>query len=717
MCNEVSDKHFSISIVCAVIVALFAGALSLQKIYDYDLWWHLRTGQWIVEHGAFPQADPFSFSTTGAAWTYLYGVADPLFYLLYNKLGSCGLQLSLATVLAGVAVSLFFFLCFRGLSFFGAAALTILAVQVARFRFLARPLVFKFAGIVFLFWFFFGKPHPRYRYLLFVAGVVLWNWLYPAAILAQVFTAFLLVEKLVEYFCRAPKYVPGELRDAFILLGLASLALLVNPAGVGLYQTVYGGFFADYAANSYVVEEHQPLVWSQFPLFAALVVSAGFSFWPGRKNFRLMTLLVFVSFVALAWGSVRYAGMAAFVMAGVIGVNLGGGTLPHAISRVLPERPWRNIIGLSVLVVCCVALWLTTFQKTRGYEFGLGVKPGRFPYAAVDLLTSAGFSGNIYNSWKFGGFLQWHLPEAKTFIDGRYLPAQRLLYERLQTMELHEFSRYISENRVQAALLDRQALREMDYFANMPGFRQVHADDVSVLFLRSDHVPMQVEDAVGKYRYLRLGGYEYEYLAPLAIGPEASAVEAELLGALRLAPDSFFENFQLAYFYDVRKDPRAAAQYLAAVRKNPAFAVTHFDAGRLGAQTALAARKWELALELAALALEYQPTGELYFLLGAAQHQLKKLQAAEKSYRASLSLTENGRVRNNLGFLLLEMNNPDRARDVFTEGLEKRRGLDREQSLYGLALALRELRRDQEAAGVRNRLAVEFPQSQYLRKF
>src|SRR5437899_1081720 len=55
-----------------------AGALSLvvwvswfsPPTYDSDFWWHLRTGQYIVEHRVLPVSDPFSFTTAGAPLTY-----------------------------------------------------------------------------------------------------------------------------------------------------------------------------------------------------------------------------------------------------------------------------------------------------------------------------------------------------------------------------------------------------------------------------------------------------------------------------------------------------------------------------------------------------------------------------------------------------------------------------------------------------------------------
>src|SRR6476646_6290083 len=46
-------------------VILFAGNRLLN---DPDSYWHLVVGRWIVEHRAFPTADPFSFTMTGAPW-------------------------------------------------------------------------------------------------------------------------------------------------------------------------------------------------------------------------------------------------------------------------------------------------------------------------------------------------------------------------------------------------------------------------------------------------------------------------------------------------------------------------------------------------------------------------------------------------------------------------------------------------------------------------
>ncbi len=46
----------------AAILLLGLLAMTARSATDPDLWWHLRTGQWVVETGHVPHSDPFSFT-------------------------------------------------------------------------------------------------------------------------------------------------------------------------------------------------------------------------------------------------------------------------------------------------------------------------------------------------------------------------------------------------------------------------------------------------------------------------------------------------------------------------------------------------------------------------------------------------------------------------------------------------------------------------------
>src|SRR5947209_529687 len=42
--------------------------VSLWAVTDPDIWWHLRTGQWVVAHGTVPATDPFSLPGLHKPW-------------------------------------------------------------------------------------------------------------------------------------------------------------------------------------------------------------------------------------------------------------------------------------------------------------------------------------------------------------------------------------------------------------------------------------------------------------------------------------------------------------------------------------------------------------------------------------------------------------------------------------------------------------------------
>jgi len=51
-------------VILILFLAIFAMAARISV--DSDTWWHLRAGQWILEHGRLPDTDPFSYTRFGA---------------------------------------------------------------------------------------------------------------------------------------------------------------------------------------------------------------------------------------------------------------------------------------------------------------------------------------------------------------------------------------------------------------------------------------------------------------------------------------------------------------------------------------------------------------------------------------------------------------------------------------------------------------------------
>ena len=66
-------------------------AMTARNAIDPDLWWHLRTGQWIVETGHVPHSDPFSFTRAGHAWVSHEWLSEVVFYELWKHGGTAAL--------------------------------------------------------------------------------------------------------------------------------------------------------------------------------------------------------------------------------------------------------------------------------------------------------------------------------------------------------------------------------------------------------------------------------------------------------------------------------------------------------------------------------------------------------------------------------------------------------------------------------------------------
>src|SRR6202162_6154059 len=82
----------------AVILLLGLLGMTARNATDPDLWWHLRTGQLIVESGHVPHSDPFSFTRAGHPWVSHEWLSDVVFYELWKRAGAAGLIVSSAIV-------------------------------------------------------------------------------------------------------------------------------------------------------------------------------------------------------------------------------------------------------------------------------------------------------------------------------------------------------------------------------------------------------------------------------------------------------------------------------------------------------------------------------------------------------------------------------------------------------------------------------------------
>src|SRR5690348_1413039 len=71
----------TIALACLYAIPLVA---AMAPVVDLDIWWHLRTGQWVVQHGCVPATDPFSRPGEGQPWVAYSWLFEVLVYEVYR---------------------------------------------------------------------------------------------------------------------------------------------------------------------------------------------------------------------------------------------------------------------------------------------------------------------------------------------------------------------------------------------------------------------------------------------------------------------------------------------------------------------------------------------------------------------------------------------------------------------------------------------------------
>src|SRR6266567_1553082 len=101
------SKIAALSLTLICLIGLFS-----TEIADTDFWWHLKTGQYILEHRSLPVPDPFAFTTAGSRLAYPgeeqtrhfnlthEWLTQASLYAIYRVAGFAGVVLFRAIVLA-----------------------------------------------------------------------------------------------------------------------------------------------------------------------------------------------------------------------------------------------------------------------------------------------------------------------------------------------------------------------------------------------------------------------------------------------------------------------------------------------------------------------------------------------------------------------------------------------------------------------------------------
>jgi hypothetical protein len=482
----------------AAASALLALALVLgcYQANDFDLPWHLKTGEWIAAHYAVPATDFFSFTRAGMEWLDTQWLFQLGIYGMTRALGPAGVTVF---VMLGAAALLFLVAFAAPGARPGARALGgLLFLFAVNPRLLPRPEMVSFlslAGLIFIF----ERARlgrPRLLWLTFPVAVVWANCegLWPIGpFVAAVYTAEAWLADR-----RSP--ARRSLRPWLAATAAAALAGLLQPYGLRGFLfplTLFWEVAHPASLHKQMVGEFQPLFALPLlpglflPLIALAVVTALAIALAGRR-LRPGQLALAAVFFGLALSARRNLGLAAVALAPALitHLELAAAGRPR-LDRPRPQAALSlSAISGSIALIAVCLIWPTRIWDHSFRDLGFGLSPRFYPAAAVNFLRGVGYRGRIVNDTGIGGYLIYRgWPEWQVSADSRLeIGGEQWLSGATDVFTDPEaFARMVKESGVEAVVVYHPqpylrvfALR----LANDPNWGLVFLDAKCAVFLK-----------------------------------------------------------------------------------------------------------------------------------------------------------------------------------------------------------------------------------------
>ena len=462
-------------LAACVILCLFL-TIALIPVDDPDIWWHLKTGEFLLGAGAglspdvpvrtwlglrFPVSDPFSYTAT-EPWRIYAWLPEIFFYGFWRQWGFAGLQIFFALISAIFA--------WRFWSLMSALnprpALCIATTVLATFA------VTNFAG-----------PRPQLFSCLFLcetmSAIILHARSQSRSILALP-AIFLLWSNCHILFpiglffagvyvaCR----LPADRRLGAILIASVA-ACAINPCGPDIFSELRVQMGDWLWAHISELAPPNPRLPATIALFFLLGLSmVWLSLW-GRELVLWEWALVIGSFY-LAFYARKFIPIP-FIVA-LPGLYSHGKFEKFSRAEEFRVHPLLTVAVAAVLVAALLA-----GRPQRNLQYTQ-------PAGAAEFLLAHPRAGNIANTYDDGGYLIWKLwPGTKVFVDGRaQIFSADFLTNDYATLTLENGGRNMDQ------MLDRHGIRTIIWPAAHPtvtlleksGWTEIYSDTYRVVLAR-----------------------------------------------------------------------------------------------------------------------------------------------------------------------------------------------------------------------------------------
>jgi hypothetical protein len=412
--------------VFVAILGLGLFTLAARSVTDPDVWWHLRTGQLIVQTHAVFHTDPYSFTRFGQSWVDHEWLSQVLIFGVYRLAGWSGLIAGFGAVIA--AAFLVVFLRCPGRPYV-AGVMTLLGAFAAAPSWGVRPqmLTLLLASVLLLI---LERSYLRPNILWWTPLLMLlWVNLHAGYALGIALMALFLAGDALDVAFGFAAFdskdgPPPATRFRALALAIAVCVAVVplNPYGASMYayplETLRSRAMQSYIGEWLSPDFHQHRYLPTLAMILATVAFPALS--PRRLRPREVLLLSVATFAALR--SVRHIPIYALIAVPILSAMVLAWLQDCSMAKrfegkqiaMTPAKTFFNALLLAGFFIFMVAR--VRYVSDRQAE----TEAKELPAAAVSFIAARHPPAPMLNHYNWGGYFIWRLyPEYRVYIDGR----------------------------------------------------------------------------------------------------------------------------------------------------------------------------------------------------------------------------------------------------------------------------------------------------------
>jgi hypothetical protein len=476
-------KCFSFPVFLAT---LLAGAVFVKERVlrlDPDTWWHIRMGQDILMGHRFPHVDAYSFTAYGHAWVNYEWLGDVILAAVMHLTGLKGLGVLLIVLSCAIMLLLYGYCCMRSGNCKAALLACAVVLPLISECLTLRP---QLLGYIFFVFTLICLEHLRHgsRWPQWALPLTFLLWInthgtFPLGLMSIALTWLGSLRDISWGSLRTECWQPLRRRRLEVAGVLSFLVLPITPYGwrVAISPLEYSLKLPLNLAN---IQEWQPLNFNDWT--AKLLLGLLFVFLIAQITLRLqhqmedLALFLFATYSTLVHA--RFIIMFGLVFAPILAILAARWF--SAYSPAIDKFALN--FGLMAMAVAAM-IWGLPSQRELDAKVAAD-----YPVQAVQYLQEHPPSGAVFNQYNFGGYLVWSQGlQRGVFIDGRgdLYESAGILSDYLHIIEIQpDALSLLHKYNIQTCLISRgEPLATL--LAEIPAWKQVYGDDVSVILTRN----------------------------------------------------------------------------------------------------------------------------------------------------------------------------------------------------------------------------------------